>query len=155
MGNSMQGGKVYISAAQATQPANAAAYAALSWTEIKKVGNMGQVGDSVNALTYPTWGDSVAQKAKGITDAGNPTLEVMRDTADAGQDAARAAAKTNLTYAFKVERNDKLTGGGTNSIIYNWGYIAGPVRPQGGNEDFDVEVFTMMWQGTEVVVDPT
>jgi len=155
MGNSMQGSKVYISAAQATLPANAAAYAALSWTEIKQVGNMGQIGTSVNSLQYPTWGDTVVQKAKGLADGGSPTLEVMRVPGDAGQTALRAAALTNLTYAFKVERNDKLTGGGTNTIIYNWGLVAGPARPQGGNEDFDTEIFTLMFQALETVVAPT
>lgn len=155
MGNSIQGSKQYISAAVATLPANAAAYAALSWTEIKQVGNMGAIGTTVNGLSYPTWGDTVVQKAKGMANAGDPTLEVMRNSTDAGQVAIRAAALTNLTYASKTERNDKLTGGGTNTIIYNWGYVAGPVRPQGGNEDFDVEVYTWMFQALETVVNPT
>ena len=156
MGNSMQGSKVYICAtAQATPLANAAAYAALIWVEIKKVGNMGQVGTQVNMLNYPTWGDAVVQKSKGMSDAGNPTLEVMRDTADAGQDALRTAALTNLNYAIKIERNDKLTGGGTNSIIYNRGLIGGPLRPQGANEDFDLEVYVLAFQDLETVVDPT
>lgn len=156
MANSLQGSKVYICAtAQASPLANAAAYAALTWVEVKKVGNMGQIGTQTNMLSYNTWGDSVIQKAKGLNDAGNPTLEVMRDTADAGQDAIRVAAATNLNYAFKIERNDKLTGGGTNSIIYNRGLVAGPSRPQGGNEEFDVEVFTLAFQDLETVVDPT
>jgi hypothetical protein len=156
MGTSMQGSKVYIAPAATTAPANAAAYAALTWTEIKKVGNMGEIGTSVNMLSYPTWGDTVADKAKGMGDAGSPTLEVMRDTADAGQDALRIAAAGNLSYPFKIERNDKLTGGGTNTIIYNWGLVTGPTRPQGGNEDFDVEVFTIAFRPPgEVVVDPT
>lgn len=155
MANSMQGSKVYIAPAAATAPANAAAYAGLTWTEIKKVGNMSAIGTSVNALSYPTWGDTVVQKAKGLSDAGSPTLELMRDSADAGQDALRTAALTNLNYPIKVERNDKLTGPGTNTIIYNWGLVAGPTRPQGGNEDFDVEIFTLMFQALETVVDPT
>jgi hypothetical protein len=79
----------------------------------------------------------------------------MRDTADAGQDALRVAAKTALNYAVKIERNDKLTGGGLNSIIYNRGLCMGPTRPQGGNEDFDVEVFTFGFQDAEIVTDPT
>lgn len=153
---SMMGSKVYICAtAQAAAPANAAAYAALTWVPIGKVGNMGQIGTGQNVLSYPTWGDPVTGKEKGATDAGNPTLEVMRDTADAGQDALRAAALTNSKYAFKVERADKLTGGGTNSIFYNWGIVTGPTRPQGGNEDFDVEVFTLGFAALEIAVDPT
>jgi hypothetical protein len=156
MGNSMQGSKVYIcTTSQSTAPADATAYAALTWVEIKKVGNMGQMGMSQNILTYPTWGDGVADKSKGMADAGSPTLEVMRDTADTGQDGLRTAAATNLKYAFKIERNDKLTGGGTNSIFYNWGVVSGPTRPQGGNEDFDVEVFTLGFSSAEVSVDPT
>ncbi len=153
---SMMGSKVYICAtAQAAAPANAAAYAALTWVEIKKVGNMGQIGTQQNVLKYPTWGAAVTDKEKGAADAGDPTLEVMRDTADAGQDALRAAALTTGKYAFKVERADKLTGGGTNTLLYNWGLVTGPARPQGGNEDFDVEVFTIGFASLEVSVDPT
>jgi len=156
MGNSMQGSKVYICAtSQATAPADATAYAALTWVEIKKVGNMGEVGTTTNMLNYPTWGDTVQQKAKGINDAGNPTLEVMRDSADSGQDALRTAALSNLPYAFKIERNDKLTSGGTNTLLYNWGLVSGPTRPQGGNEDFDVEIFQLGFMARETVVDPT
>lgn len=156
MGNSMQGSKVYICAtAQATALADAAAYAALTWVEIKKVGNMGQIGKAVNILNYPIWSDTGVQKAKGLTDHGSPTLEVMRDVSDAGQDALRTAAATNLNYAIKVERNDKITGGGTNTIIYNRGIVAGPARPQGGNEDFDVEVFTFGFQDPEIISDAT
>ena len=153
---SMMGSKVYICAtAQAAAPANAAAYAALTWVEIKGVGNMGQIGTGQNILSYPTWGDLVTGKEKGAANAGDPTLEVMRNTADAGQDALRAAALTSSKYAFKVERADKLTGGGTNSIFYNWGVVTGPTRPQGGNEDFDVEVFTLGFAALEIAVDPT
>jgi len=156
MGNSLAGSKVYIcSTAQAAPLADAAAYAALTFVEIKNVGNMGEIGTKANVLQYPTWGDKRVQKAKGLEDAGDPTLEVMRNTADAGQDAARTAALTALNYAVKIERNDKLTVGGTNTIIYNRGLVMGPTRPQGGNEDFDVEVFTFAFQDAEIVVDPT
>lgn len=156
MANSMQGSKFYmVAAANTTIPANAAAWAALTWVEIKGVGNMSEIGTKGNTLVYPTWGDTVDQKAKGRNNAGDPTVELMRDTADAGQDALRAAAVTNLHYVFKIERNDKLTGGGTNTLIYNRGLVFGPSRPQGGNEDFDVEVFTLAFDMLEFVVDPT
>ena len=156
MGNSLQGSKAYICAtAQATPLADAAAYAALTWVEIKKIGNMSAIGTQTNMLSYNTWGDTVIQKAKGLNDAGNPTLEVMRDSADSGQDALRTASATNLNYAIKIERNDKLTSGGTNTIIYNRGLVGRPTRPQGGTEDFDVEVFTLAFQDLEIVVDPT
>lgn len=153
---SMQGGKVFIcTTAQAAPLANAAAYAALVWVEIKGVGNMGQIGTSTNILNYPTWGDTVVQKAKGLSNAGDPTLELLRIPNDAGQLAIAAAALTNLNYAIKVERNDKLTGGGTKTIIYNRGLVAGPARPQGANEDFDVDVYTLAFQDLETVVPAT
>lgn len=158
MGNSMAGSKVYMVAAAHSlpMPANAAAWAALTWVEIKGVGNMGEIGTKENSLSYPLWGQSVDDKAKGRANAGDPTLEVMRDTTDPGQDALRAAGLTNLHYVFKVERNDKLTGGGTNTLIYNRGLVFGPARPQGGSEDFDVEVFTLGFDTQrEFIVDPT
>lgn len=156
MGNSLTGSKVYICAtAQAAALANAAAYVALTWVEIKNVGTMGEVGTAVNMLNYPTWGAKSSNKSKGQEDYGSPELEVMRDTADTGQNALRTAAATNLNYAIKIERNDKLTGGGTNTIIYNRGLVAGPRRPQGGTEDFDVEIFTLAFQDPEIVVAPS
>lgn len=154
--NSNAGAKVSICAtAQASPLANAAAYAALTWVEIKFVGSHGEGGTNTNVLTYDTWGNSVIQKAKGMSDAGSPELEVARDMSDPGQDAIRVAALTNLNYAIKMERNDKLTVGGTNTIIYNRGLVLGPKRPWGRNEDFDVEVFTLAFQDLETIVDPT
>lgn len=134
---------------------NLGAFQALVYVPIGNVGSLGETGLSENILTYPVWDKSVAQKAKGMGDAGSPALEVARDSADAGQDALRAAGATNLNYAFKHEMNDKLTPGGTNTIKYNRGLVGGPTRPGGGNEDFDLEVFTLGLQQREIVVDPT
>lgn len=156
MVNTHSGAKVYIvAAAQASAPVNAAGYAALTWIEIGGVGRMGEIGTKDNILSYNRWSTGVSDKQKGIADAGSPELEVARDVADAGQDAIRAAALTNLAYAFKVEYADKLTGAGTNGIIYNWGIVGGPTRPQGRNEDFIVEVFSLGFKVRETVVDPT
>lgn len=155
MANTHVSNKFFISAAQATLPANAAAYAALAWTEVKGVGSMGEIGTKFNMLTYDQWSDTIALKAKGMADAGSPELEVARIYNDPGQIAMRTAGLSNLTYAFKIERNDKVTGPGTNTIIYNWGLVGGPARPQGRNEDFDVEVFTLAFQALETVVQPT
>ena len=141
--------------APTSAPANAAAYAALTYTLINGVGSLGEAGTSVNMLNYDTWSDTVVDKAKGMQDAGTPELELARIATDAGQIALRAAALTNLSYAFKQEANDKLTGGGTNTIIYNYGLVAGPRRPNGRNEDFDLEVFTLAFRALETVVAPT
>lgn len=154
--NANAGSKLSICVtAQAAPLANAAAYAALTYVEIKFIGSHGEAGTKTNVLTYDTWGNQVIQKAKGMSDAGSPELEVARDMSDAGQDAIRTAALGNLNFAFKMERNDKITVGGTNTIIYNRGLVLGPARPWGRNEDFDVEVFTLAFQDLETIVDPT
>lgn len=156
MANAHTLNKFYISnAAVSAAPVNLAAYNALSYTEIKGVGSLGETGTRVNILQYDTWGDSVIQKAKGLADAGSPELECARIATDPGQILARTAASGNLTWAFKTERNDKLTGGGTNTLNYNWGLIAGPSRPEGRNEDFDLEVFMLGFMALETVQAPT
>lgn len=153
--NSNAGGKVYICTTAQASDLDQTGYEALTWVEIKGIGSHGETGSSTNILTYDTWDTTVALKAKGITDAGSPEIEVARISTDAGQDALRAAAATNLNYAFKMVKNDKLTGGGTGTVLYNRGLVAGPKRPHGRNEDFDLEVFTLALQQVEIVVDPT
>lgn len=154
--NTNAGRKLYMYAtAVASAPADAAAYAALTpWVEIKGVGEHGETGSSTNILSYDTWDTDVIDKAKGMTDAGSPTIELARIPTDAGQIALRAAALTNLKYAFKIEGNDEPEVGGSPTIIYNYGLVAGPTRPNGRNEDFDLEVFTLGLTARETVVAP-
>lgn len=154
--NANAGSKLYISSASVSVGINKTALEALTWTEIKGIGSHGEAGVSTNILNYDTWDTTVIQKAKGMSDAGSPQLELARDQADAGQDALRAAALTNVNWAFKMERNDKPNSnvGSKPTIIYNVGLVAGPTRPFGRNEDFDLEVFTLALQQLEIVVDP-
>lgn len=130
-------------------------YEGLSWVQVKYVGSHGETGPQTNILTYDTWDTTVSQKAKGITDAGSPEIELARTPTDPGQIILRAAAKTNLNYAFKIVRNDKVSVSGTPTIIYNRGLVVGPRRPNGRNEDFDLEIFTLGLQQLEIVVDPS
>ena len=153
MANTNQGCIVSICATPQDTDLDQAAYELLTFIEIGDVGNVGETGSTTNILNYDTWGTSVTQKAKGVTDAGNPTIEIARDVSDAGQDALRAAAATNRNHAFKIERNDTL--GTANTIIYNRGLVSGPTRPNGGVEDFDLEIFTLGFQQREIVVDAT
>jgi hypothetical protein len=147
--------KLFICATAQATDLDAAGFAALTFVEIKGVGSVGETGVNTNILSYDTWDTEVTQKGKGITNAGDPEIEVARNTADAGQDILRTAAATNLNYAFKIERNDKLTALGTNTLLYNRGLVVGPRRPNGRNEDFDLEIFQLALQQKEIVVDPT
>lgn len=155
--NSHAGWKLYICVTPQNEPlADATAYAALTWVQITGVGSVGETGTTTNMLTYDTWDDTVVQKAKGLSNAGDPSVEVARDPDDAGQVALRAAALTNWVYAFKMEANDKPTSeaGAKPTIHYNRGYVSGPTRPNGRNEDFDVEVFQLALVQKEIVVAP-
>jgi hypothetical protein len=130
-------------------------YEALTWVEIKAIGSRGETGKSTNMLNYDTWDTKVSQKAKGITDAGSPELEVARLPSDAGQLILRAAGAVgnNNNYAFKELRADGSTSlNGT--VRYNRGLVTGPKSPGGRNEDFDLEVFTLGFQQEEIVVNP-
>lgn len=131
-------------------------YEALTWVEIGGIGSRGETGISTNMLTYDTWSDSVTQKAKGMTDAGSPELEVARLPSDPGQAILRTAGAVgnNNNYAFKELRADGTTAS-NGTVLYNRGLVVGPKRPGGRNEDFDLEVFTLGFQQQEIVVNPT
>lgn len=147
--------KIYTCATAQNSDLDASGYAALTWVEITGIGSRGEAGRNTNIVNYDTWDTTVTQKAKGVTDAGSPELEVARDPGDAGQDILRTAAAVgnNNNYAFKEERND--SGGSTPTIIYNRGIVTGPRRPGGRNEDFDLEIYTIGFNQEEIVVDPT
>ena len=117
-------------------------YEALFWTEIGGVGNVGETGSATNILTYDTWGDDVTQKSKGMTDAGSPTIEVAANSLDAGQIALLAAVDLTGKCAFKIVKNDAPVSG-TPTIVYNRGLVTGPATPNGRNEDFDLEIYTL------------
>jgi len=148
--------KVYISPTPVPTDLTEAEFLAISdWVEIKQVGSHGETGANTNILTYDTWDTEVIQKAKGIKDAGSPEIEVARLATDPGQQALRAAGATNFNYAFKMERNDPATPGGTPTILFNRGLVTEPRRPHGRNEDFDLEITQLALQQLEIVVDPT
>lgn len=153
--NSNAGSKLYMCATAQQVDLDRTAFEALTWVEIKGVGSHGEGGSSTNILTYDTWGDAVIQKAKGLTDAGSPEIELARIPTDSGQKLLRTAAATNFNYAFKMVRNDPAYVGGVPTIIYNRGLVTGPKRPFGRNEDFDLETFTLALNQREVIVDPT
>lgn len=129
-------------------------YEALNWLEVKNVGSIGQTGMDTNVVSYDELATEVTQKQKGISNAGDPEIECARNPTDDGQKAIRAAAATKMIYAFKCEDNDKPDSSHTNSIYYNRGIVAGPKRPNGRNEDFILEVFTLGLVQKEIVVDP-
>lgn len=162
MANTNKGRKFYIAVTTpgGSTPAPQASdlskgqYEALNWTEVSNVGSIGESGMQTNLPTYDELSTEVTQKQKGISNAGDPPVEVARNPTDPGQIALRAAAATKFQYAFKTEDNDAPSSNYTNSIYYNRGVVTGPTRPNGRNEDFILEVFTLGLNQREIVVDP-
>ena len=147
--------KFYICTTPQPDDLTQSEFEALSFVEVGNIGTMGETGVNENILSYDTYDTDVTQKAKGIANAGDPTLEVARVYNDAGQIAMRAAALTNFQYAFKREDADAPDASTTNTIIYMRGVVTGPVRPNGGPEDFIIESFTLGLNQREILVDPT
>lgn len=121
----------------------------LTYTLITGVGSIGPRGVDTNIVSYDTLDEDVIAKAKGITDAGTADVECRRIAADAGQIALRAAgASTNKNnYAFRITDQD-------GTVHYNRGLVAGPIRPGGRNEDFELETFRLGFNQTEITVNP-
>lgn len=126
-------------------------YEALTWLEVKGVGNVGQTGTETNIVSYDELATEVTQKGKGISNAGDPEIECRRIGADPGQVQMRAATLTKSSYAFKYELDDSAGTNGT--TFYNRGLVTGPTRPNGGNEDFDLEVYTLGLNQKEIPVE--
>lgn len=124
-------------------------YEGLTWLEVKGVGNVGQTGTDTNVVSYDELATEVTQKGKGISNAGDPDVECRRIGADPGQVEMRAATETKSSYAFKYELDDAGSTNGT--TFFNRGLVMGPTRPNGGNEDFDLEVFTLGLNQKEIV----
>ena len=154
MATTNKGRKFYVCATPKPDDLSQAEYEALTWVQVGHVGKIGESGTSENVLSYDELDTSVTQKQKGISNAGDPDIEVSRKPTDAGQIIMRASALTKYFYATKVLNNDKPSSDYTDSIFYNRGLIMGPKRPNGGVEDFDLEIFTLGLTQREIVVDP-
>jgi hypothetical protein len=129
------GAKLFIAPSQATKPADATAFAALTWTEIKFISNLGEYGDEAAEITFPVLGDARVLKAKGARDSGAMTVNVAHVVGDPGQAALVAAEKTANNYPFKVTMPNRLTPGGTDEINYLWGLVRSRRLNVGANDN--------------------
>ena len=115
------------------------------WTPVAKVGSIPERGINTNLLSYDTVNTLVSKKAKGITDAGDGTLEVARTKSDLGQQKLNAAGKPDNfnSYPIKYIKQDGV-------VEYGRCVIAGPNYPGGRNEDFDLANYALGFQQTAV-----
>jgi hypothetical protein len=127
----------FVSALPQVNDLDANTFSGLTWVPVGPVGAVPERGISTNMLTYDTVNTVVAQKAKGITDAGGGTLECARNDGDPGQQLLRTIGAPSYTqaHAYKLVKQD-------GTIEYGRGLVAGPNYPGGRNEDFDIANFT-------------
>jgi len=105
-----KGSKVYVCETPQNTDLTASAYAALTWVQVGKVGKVGDFGSDSTINHYDTLDEPVQQKQKGVSNAGDPELEVASIADDPGQDILRVFGDPlNINnMAIKVERNELM-----------------------------------------------
>lgn len=139
------GSKIYIATVSGTtNPANKAAYEALTWIQVEQTESIGEFGDSQAAITFTGLGDARVQKLKGSSDAGTLSVvmaynELADGSPTTGQYllAVANADTTPANYRFKVTFNDAGTGSplGTNTTHYFSGQVGTFVLGVPGADD--------------------
>ena len=110
------GTKLYISA---TAPAtyNQAGFAALTFTEIGEIVNMGDFGRTYNIVNHVNLGSRKTVKLKGSYNEGNLDLQLARAPGNSGQALIVTASTSDNSYSFKVVLQD-------GTIMYFSGQVA-------------------------------
>lgn len=148
MTNTFAGAKLYIGTTAAIdfnsgEAAAQADFEADTYTEIKEISNVGELGAVANIVQFPIVSDDFVKKAKGTRNAGDPAIVVGYTADDAGQIAVRAAERTKFYYNFKLQLADAVDENHTDTIIYFRALVAGVPKGFGGNEDFVTETYTL------------
>jgi hypothetical protein len=81
---------------------NAAGYAALAWTLVGEVTDLGEFGREYNLVTHNPIDTRGTQKKKGSFNEGQITLQLGLDTDDAGQILLKAGALSDNDYSVLV-----------------------------------------------------
>lgn len=81
---------------------DAGGYAALSYTTVGEITNLGEFGRMYNVVKHNPIATRGTQKYKGSYDEGQIPVKLGLDTDDAGQIIMKAASQSDSNYAFKV-----------------------------------------------------
>lgn len=153
MAETLKGRKLYICTTPQPDALDRAGFEALSFTQVKGVGSIGQTGTTDNIVSYDEMDSDVLPKGKGISNAGDPPIEVSRKATDPGQIAMRNAGVTKDVYAFKIVDGD-ASDDFTPTTYYIRAIVGGPAKPNGRQENFDLETYVLGCVQREIVVDP-
>ena len=99
------GTKLFISSA-APATYNQTGFAALVWTEIGEVSEMGEFGRQYNLVTFNTLGDRRTVKRKGSYNDGTIACQMARVPDDAGQTILTTAVNSDNSYSIKIKLQD-------------------------------------------------
>ena len=99
------GTKLLISASVAATY-NSTGFAALTWTEIGEVSEMGEFGRQYNLVTFNTLGDRRTVKRKGSYNDGTIACQMARVPDDAGQTILTTAVNDDASYSIKIVLQD-------------------------------------------------
>lgn len=78
-------------------------FAALAYTEVGEVTNLGDRGRTYEDVSYTTLGERGTVHLKGTYDEPETTFEMVGRRSDAGQAIMKTASQSDLDFAFKVE----------------------------------------------------
>ena len=81
---------------------NSAGYAALTWTAVGEVTDLGEFGREYALVTHNPINTRITQKFKGSYNEGKMSLKIGLDTDDAGQILMKAASTSDSPYFFEV-----------------------------------------------------
>ena len=99
------GTKLFISSA-APATYNSTGFAALAWTEIGEVSEMGEFGRQYNLVTFNKLGDRRTVKRKGSYNDGTIACQMARVPSDAGQTILTTAVNSDNSYSIKIKLQD-------------------------------------------------
>ena len=90
--------------ASATKPGtrNEAGYEGLTWTSCGEAVSIGEFGREYNTVRVNNLASGATRKFKGSYDNGSMQVDLLFDSANAGQTLLEAAATSTSTYAFRV-----------------------------------------------------
>jgi hypothetical protein len=94
-----------------------------SYIEVGEIEDLGEFGDESQTVEFISLSDSRVRKLKGPRDAGTQNIVVGDDMTDEGQIAMDDAERTKFDYNIRIELNDAVTLGGSNSFHYFRGKV--------------------------------
>lgn len=134
-GKTIAGSALYISAGlPATE--DEAGYAALTFTKIGEITNLGSRGRTYTITSHLPIDSRRAEKYKGSYDEGDPDYALAIDKDDAGQILANTANKSDDNYSFKEENQN-------GAVDYFQAKVTSFNRAGGGSDDIDAGTITV------------